>query len=164
MQFIKSCTTPAKGIILNWVIFCAWTPPLSMHSGPNMLALSSVSLCESCVFPFSRDLLSLPRDVARLTGPWAPESTGTCGWTHWSLHSDFSSFLGRMWCGKPKSLKIWMQMQDAIWQLPVPQWLTHSLRLMGDSGIPEVDPVIITALCICYHYLPPQLRNVENSS
>lgn len=151
LQFIKSCTTSAKGIILNWVIFCAWTHPLFMHSGSNNLALSSVSLCENYLFLISRDLLSLSRDVVRLLGSWAPGSTGTCGWVHWSLHSDLRSFLGGTWCGKPKPVKIWMQMQDAIRQLLVPPWLTHLLGLMGHSGIPEADPMIIKALCICYH-------------
>lgn len=109
-QFIKSCTTSARGITLNWVIFCAWIHPLFMHSGSNILALS-VNLCKSYIFLISRDLLSLSRDVVRLLGSWAPGSPGTCDW---SLHSDLRSFTGGMWCGKAKPVKIWMQMQDAI--------------------------------------------------
>lgn len=150
MQFIKNCTTSAKGMILNWVIFCAWTHPLFMHSGSNILALSFPRLCESYIFLISKDLLS--RDVVRPPGFWAPGNTGTCGWIHWSLHSDLRSFLAGMWRGKGKLVKMWMQMQDAIWQLPVPRWLLHLLPLIGHSGIHEVNPVIIRAFCIFYHH------------
>lgn len=149
-------------------MFCAWTHPLFIHSGSNISVVSSVSLCESHVFLISRDLLT-SRDVTILMGSWAAGSTDTCGWTHWSLHSDLRSFLLGMWWGKPKPVKIRMQVQDATQQLPIPSWLTYLLQRLGHSGIPEVDPVGIVHLlshCMICHFHSEMLTiylRVKNS-